>query len=102
MWLGHGRILLDDYGNEKSAKKHRQLEELCKKLRKEFNLSILEVDQEEDPENCELGFAVVMPDRWEHEEARRFVEKICRRIDELAVARVTLEDWDVQRVRGTD
>ena len=95
MLIGVGRIVLDFYNNSSVTKKRRGLEELCADLRKKFNLSALEVADFDDPERCVLGFAAVIPENWNNLSAENYVEKICKRIDETAFARVTLEDWDL-------
>lgn len=95
MWIGVGRLTLDFYNNESLSEKKRQLEALSKDLRKTFNLSILEVAEFDDPEECVIGFAAVLPETWRHSAAQSFVQKICQTIDNTAFARVTSEDWDV-------
>lgn len=95
MLVGAGRIVLDFYNNDKVSIKRKQLEELCKDLRKKFNVSALEVADFDDPERCVIGFAAVIPEGWKTSSARSFIEKICRTIDETAFARVTVEDWDL-------
>ena len=95
MRIGVGRIVLDYHGNLKAAEKRQKLEELGASLRKRFNLSIAEIADFDDPERCVIGFAAVIPDHWSNVEAERFTEKICRTIDETAVPRVMVEDWDL-------
>ncbi len=95
MWIGAGRLVLDFYNNTELKLKRRQLETLCKELKKKFNISVLEVADEEDPERCVIGFAVVMAENWSELSARNFVEKICKTIDEISPARVQVEDWDL-------
>ena len=95
MWIGVGRIVLDFYNNDKVSVKKRRLEELCKGLRRKFNLSALEVADQDDPERCVIGFAAVMPETWREESAEAFVRKICAEIDATAVARVLVEDCDL-------
>jgi uncharacterized protein YlxP (DUF503 family) len=94
MLIGAGRIVLDFYNNTHTAKKHRQLDELCADLRKKFNISILEVADFDDPERCVIGFAAVIPENWKQQSARDFIEKICKTLDETSFARVMVEDWD--------
>jgi uncharacterized protein YlxP (DUF503 family) len=93
--VGAARIVLDFYGNTDLAKKHRELEELCTELRRKFNISALEVADQDDPERCVIGFAAVIPETWKTKSARDFMEKVCNTIDEKAFARVTVEDWDL-------
>ncbi|MCM2323237.1 MAG: DUF503 domain-containing protein [Oligoflexia bacterium] len=95
MIIGVGRIVLDFYNNDKVARKHRELEELCAALRKKFNVSALEVADFEDPERCVIGFAAVIPENWKTASAKSLVEKICETIDKTAFARVTVEDCDL-------
>jgi uncharacterized protein YlxP (DUF503 family) len=93
--VGVARIILEFYNNDSVAKKQRGLEELCKDLRKKFNVSALEVADFDDPERCVIGFAAVIPENWKTKSAQGFVEKVCRHIDETSFARVTVEDWDL-------
>ncbi len=95
MYIAVGRIVLDFYNNEKSAKKNKLLEELCADLRKKFNLSALEVADFDDPERCVIGFAAVIPETWKTSSARGFLDKITAEIDQTAFARVMVEDTDL-------
>jgi len=95
MWVGSGHIILDFYGNDLERVKHRELENLAKSLRRKFNISMLEVDDYDDPERCVLGFSLVMPSNWSEERAQEFVQKVCTTLDQEAFTRVTLEDFDV-------
>jgi len=95
MWIGVGRIVLDFYNNDKISIKKKKLEELCKDLRKNFNLSAMEIADEDDLERCVIGFAAVMPESWKRAAAQNFIQKICKTIDETAFARVVSEDWDL-------
>lgn len=95
MWIGVGRIVLDFHNNSDVAEKRRRLEELCKGLRKQFNVSALEVADFDDPERCVIGFAAVMPETWKAPSAQSFIEKLCKTIDQSAVARVMVEDCDL-------
>jgi uncharacterized protein YlxP (DUF503 family) len=95
MLVGVARIVLDFYGNQDATKKRRELEELCAELRKQFNISALEVADFDDPERCVIGFAAVIPENWKTASAKGLMETICNTIDEKAFARVTVEDWDL-------
>ncbi len=95
MLVGVGRIVLDFYNNDKASLKNRKLEELCKDLRRKFNISALEIADFDDPERCVLGFAAVIPEDWKTKAAEKFVQKICETIDKTAFARVNVEDWDL-------
>ena len=95
MWVGVGRIVLDFYNNESLKLKRKNVEALCKALRKEFNLSAMEVADEEDLERCVIGFAAVMPQNWREKSAQSLVAKICKTIDETAFARISVEDCDL-------
>lgn len=95
MWIGAARIVLDYFGNMSLAKKKSELEGLCAELRKKYNISALEVDDQDDTERCVLGFAVVIPANWKTKSAASFVEKILETIDSTAFARVTIEDWEL-------
>ena len=97
MWVGVGRLVLDFYNNEDLRLKARGLEELCKDLRKKYNLSVLEIDEFEEPERCVIGFAAVMPATWQETRCKDFVQKIRHTIDETSFARVVVDDWDLLR-----
>lgn len=95
MWIGVGRIVLDYYNNDSAKRKNRELEALCKDLRRKFNLSCLEVADFDDPERCVIGFAAVMPQHWKEPAAQSFIRRICEEIDTTAFARVTVEDTEL-------
>ncbi len=97
MWVGVGKIILDFFNNEKISVKQKTLERLCKDIRREFNVSAMEVEDLEDPERCVVGFAAVFPETWPEVKAQRFLEKICKQIDATSVARVTAEDTEVHK-----
>jgi uncharacterized protein YlxP (DUF503 family) len=92
--LAIARITLDFYNNTKVAEKTRLLESLCKELRTQYNISCLEIDEQEDPEKCVLGIAAVIPMQWKTQSATAFFEKVLRELDSKSVARVTLEEKD--------
>jgi uncharacterized protein YlxP (DUF503 family) len=102
MLIGAGRLVLEFFGNQNVSLKRRNLEELCATLRKQFNLSILEIADFEDPERCVIGFAAAIPENWKVASAQSLCDKICRTIDETAFARVTVEDWDILEHGGED
>jgi uncharacterized protein YlxP (DUF503 family) len=95
MRVGAGRIVLDFYNNTQVSLKRRQLKELCEDLRKKFNVSAMEIADFDDPERCVIGFSTIFPDDWNTRRSRGLMEKICKRIDETAFARVMVEDWDL-------
>jgi uncharacterized protein YlxP (DUF503 family) len=95
MLIGVGRIVLDFYNNTESAKKNRQLEELCHDLKKKFNISIMEIADFDDRERCVIGFAAVVPETWKDHATKQFIDKICETIDQTSFARVTVEDTDI-------
>ena len=95
MLVGVGRIVLDFYDNQDVKIKRREIENLCKSLKRKFNISIMEVGEFEDPEICAVGFAVVIPENWKKSSAKSFIETILKTIDESAFTRVTIEDWDL-------
>lgn len=95
MWIGAGRIVLDYYQNDNLAEKARQLDELCKDLKKHFNVSILEIGEFDQPERCVIGFAAVMPETWREAACKSFIQKITKTIDERAFARVVADEWDL-------
>ena len=95
MWIGVGRIILDFYNNDDAKKKHHEIENLCKDMRKKFNISMLEISDFDDPEKCAIGFAAVLPDHWKKPAVQTFLDKIRETIDSEAFARVTVEDCDI-------
>lgn len=95
MFIGAGRIVLDFHGNDDVALKRRKLEELCKELRRKFNISALEVAAFDESERCVLGFAAVMPEHWKEASARSLVQKICETLDQTSFARVMVEDCEL-------
>ena len=95
MRIGVGRIVLDFYNNDKAAVKRRKLADLCKDLRKKYNISALEVAEFDDPEKCVIGFAAVIPEDWKTKSAKGLIEQICKTIDETSFARVMTEDCDL-------
>jgi uncharacterized protein YlxP (DUF503 family) len=94
MWVGVGKIILDFYNNEKVSIKQRALEKLCKDIRREFNVSALEVEDFDDLERCVIGFSAVLPQTWNEVKVQKYLEKVCKKIDATSVARVTTEDTD--------
>ena len=96
MWIGAGRLVLNFYNNTELKLKKRQLESLFKELRKKHsNLSLLEVEDEDDPERCVIGFSIVMPSEWREVGARAFVQKVIGTVDEISFARIDTDLWDV-------
>ena len=95
MLIGVGRIVLDFFNNEKVSVKTKKLDELCRDLRRKFNVSALEIADFDDPERCVIGFAVVIPEDWKSKSADTLVENICRTIDETSFARVMSEDTEI-------
>jgi uncharacterized protein YlxP (DUF503 family) len=100
MLLAVGRLVLDFYNNDALAAKHRGLEELCKDLRKKFNVSALEIADFDDPERCVIGFAAVIPETWRDQSAQDFLDKIVKEIDEKSFARISVEDVDLLEFGG--
>lgn len=92
MWIATGRIVLDFYNNERATDKNRALEEVCKTLRKKFNVSALEIADKDDLERGVLGFAAVCPETWSEPSAERLCNEICKEIDSISPARVMVED----------
>lgn len=95
MWIGVGRLVLDFYNNDNLALKHREIEKLCKDIRRKYNLSMLEVADMDEFERCVIGFSAVIPDHWKESKAKSFIQNLCKDIDETSFARVTSEDWDL-------
>jgi len=95
MWIGAGKLVLDFHSNDLLRLKKKQLEQLFKELKKKYNLSILEVADEDDVERCVIGFATVMPEDWREVGAKGFVQKIIGTIDEISFARISVDEWQV-------
>lgn len=95
MQIAAGKIVLDFYNNDSVPLKRKQLEELCDSIRKQFNISILEIADFDDAERCVIGFSAVIPENWKTTAAQTFLEKICNTIDTTAFARVVSEDTDL-------
>ncbi len=95
MFIASGRIVMDFYNNDNVTLKHKKLDELCKDIKRKFNVSILEIADFDDPEKCVLGFAAVVPETWKKSSARDFLDSITKTIDALSFARVTVEDVDL-------
>jgi uncharacterized protein YlxP (DUF503 family) len=92
MWIAASRLVLDDYGNEELKRKRRELKALIETVRKEFNVSLLEVAEFSDTERGVLGLTLVA---GTERGAREAVAKVLARIDALAFARVVSEETDV-------
>ena len=101
MLIGVARIVMDFYNNEKISVKQKKLEELCRDIRKKYNVSALEVAEFDDPEKCVIGIAAVFPENWKDSSAQTLVQKICAEVDQTAFARVTVEDWDLLEHGGS-
>lgn len=95
MRVAVGKLTLDFWNNDSAAAKRRQLEELCSSLRKKFNLSILEVDQIDEPETGVIGFAAAIPEHWKTTSIQAFIEKIGKEIEAQATGRVVSEDTEI-------
>jgi uncharacterized protein YlxP (DUF503 family) len=98
MRIAATRITMDFFNNTDIAKKRRQLAELCEDVRKQFNVSALEIDALEDPEKCVIGFAAVIPNHWREASITTFSKKICEYIDTHSFARVTSEESDITAI----
>ncbi|NBU21164.1 DUF503 family protein [bacterium] len=95
MLIAVGRIVMDFYNNDQASVKRKKLDELCKNLRHQYNISVLEVAEFDDPEKCVIGFAAVIPETWKTHTAQRLIETICKTIDQTSFARVMVEDCDL-------
>jgi uncharacterized protein YlxP (DUF503 family) len=98
MRIAATRITMDFFNNVDVSQKRRQLEELCDDVRKQFNVSILEIDSIDDPEKCVIGFAAVIPEYWRESAIPIFTKKICEFIDTHSFARVTSEESDITAI----
>ena len=95
MMVGVGRLILDYYQNDSMKLKHKNLESIVVELKRKFNISVLEIEDFEDPEKCVFGFSVVIPSTWERKSAENFLERICKSVDEISEARLTYEDCKI-------
>jgi len=95
MWVCNGKFILDFYNNDNLALKHRNIEKLCKEIRRHFNISILETEDNDNLERCVVGFSLVAPEHWERHKMDEFIQKICQTVDTTAFARVTSEDYEI-------
>lgn len=98
MRIAATRITMDYFNNTDISKKRRLLAELCDDVRKQFNVSALEVDEIDDPERCVIGFAAVIPEHWREASITTFSKKICEYIDAHSFARVTSEESDITAI----
>ena len=92
MWIAGGKIILDFFNNESIDKKRAMLAQLSKETHRQFNASILEVDDFEELERCVLGLALAASNE---KNARTSLKKVLDYIDSHAEARVVTEDTDV-------
>ena len=95
MLLGAGILILDFFNNTDLALKQRQLAALCADVKKQFNISIAEIEVNDDPERGVLGFSIVIPNTWKSVSAEATLKRICELVDQTAPARLTLEDWNI-------
>ncbi len=98
MIVGVCRLTLDFYNNDRIALKKKNLETLCKEVRRHYNLSILEIEEFEELEKCVIGFAIVFPTHWKKVQTERLLQKICKSIDDTSFARVTSEECNTLEV----
>lgn len=95
MWIGSARLVLDFYPNDSLRIKRRKIEELCKDIRRKYNISALEVADFDLPEKCVIGLAMVMPETWGEAKAMEFVQNVVTETDKIAFARITVEDCEL-------
>lgn len=89
-----GKLNLEFFGNTDENLKTRALQQVCKDLRREENVSILSLGAWlEDPEKGELIFSAVAatPDQ-----ARAVVERVTKFIDENATGRIINDEIHVE------
>lgn len=91
MWVAAGKVILDFWGNQSIKEKRRRMEELLTDLRREFNISAVEVSDFDDLEKCVIGLAL---SAGTEKSARAAMKKILEHIDTTAFARVVVEDTD--------
>jgi uncharacterized protein YlxP (DUF503 family) len=72
-----------------------RIEDLCKDLRANFNLSALEVEEFDELERCIVGIAAAMPSHWTEAKANEFMKKVCDYADSHSAIRVVSEDWEL-------
>lgn len=95
MTVGVGQIVLDYFNNDSMKLKRKYIDDLSKELKQKFDLSVVEIDDIEDPERIVIGFAAVIPNHWRKIAANNFLESICKYVDEKSVARVISEDFEI-------
>lgn len=95
MWIAAGRIVIDSAGIGNSNAKKKRLEELATLLRRKFNVSALEIADQESLDRAVFGFAAVIPENWKERSARDFLDTLARTIDENSFGRVLIEDCEL-------
>ena len=95
MWIAAGRIVIDSAGIGNSNAKKKRLDELASLLRRKFNVSALEIADQESLDRAVFGFAAVIPENWKERSARDFLDTLARTIDENAFGRVLIEDCEL-------
>ncbi len=92
MWVAAGKVLLDYWGNTSIKDKREKLSALIDDVRKQFNVSALEVSDFDDLERCMIGLALTA---GTEQGARLAMKKLLEYIDSNAFTRVVMEDTDV-------
>ena len=95
MWIAAGRVVIDCDGIGNENAKHKRIEELATLLRRKFNVSALEIADQDSLNRAVFGFAAVIPENWKERSAREFLETLARTIDENAFGRVIVEDCEL-------
>lgn len=95
MWIGAAKISLDFFGNNNIKLKKKNMLDLCKDIKKTFNVSASEIDSFDDPEKCSLGVSIAMPSDWNDQKAKETIQNICSYIDNHSFTRVISDSWEV-------
>lgn len=91
MWVAAGKVILDFWGNQSLKEKRHNMDELLADLRRDFNISAVEVSDFDDLEKCVIGLALAA---GTEKSARAAMKKVLEHIDTTAFARVVVEDTD--------
>jgi len=86
-----GKVIFEFFGNNDEEFKQKSLQQLCKEVRKLWNVSCTPIeDQEvENPERGVLVLAIAAPS---HEKAQKILEGVLAHFDANAPARILDED----------
>lgn len=100
MWVVASQLVLDYFGNQNIRHKHRQIDDLCKEIKRKYNISALEIADFDDLERCCIGLSFVCPSTWSRAQVDSLAKKIIEEIDSTAFARLVSEDVDIVDYRN--